>query len=44
VARAEPALVIRGTVEKVDGVINLIAEHIEPLSLSTATIKSRDFR
>jgi error-prone DNA polymerase len=44
VARAEPALAIRGTVEKVDGVINLIAEHIEPLALRTATIRSRDFR
>ncbi len=48
VARSEPALIIRGTVEKVDGVVNLIAEHIEPLRLSTATagtpIKSRDFR
>jgi error-prone DNA polymerase len=44
VARSQPALIIRGTVEKVDGVINLIAEHIEPLSLSTAAIKSRDFR
>jgi error-prone DNA polymerase len=48
VARVEPALVIRGTVEKVDGVINLIAEHIESLPLSSATagapIKARDFR
>jgi error-prone DNA polymerase len=44
VARAQPALLIRGTVEKVDGVINLIAEHIEPLVLSTAALKSRDFR
>ncbi|MDQ6617991.1 MAG: error-prone DNA polymerase, partial [Actinomycetota bacterium] len=44
VARSQPALVIRGTVEKVDGVINLIAEHIEPLVLSTAAAKSRDFR
>jgi error-prone DNA polymerase len=48
VARVEPALVIRGTVEKVDGVINLIAEHIESLPLSTATagapIRARDFR
>ena len=44
VARAEPALLIRGRVEKVDGVINLIAEHIEPLSLSTTTLRSRDFR
>ncbi|HEX3539995.1 MAG TPA: error-prone DNA polymerase [Acidimicrobiales bacterium] len=44
VARSEPALLIRGTVEKVDGVINLVAEHIEPLSLRTTTLKSRDFR
>ncbi len=44
VARSQPALLIRGTVEKVDGVINLIAEHIEPLVLRAATMKSRDFR
>jgi error-prone DNA polymerase len=48
VARSEPALLIRGTVEKVEGVINVVAEHIEPLRLATATagaaIKSRDFR
>ncbi len=44
VARSQPALLIRGTVEKVDGVINLIAEHIEPLVLSTTNVKSRDFR
>jgi error-prone DNA polymerase len=48
VARSEPALLIRGTVEKVEGVINLIAEHIEPLRLASgsagAPLKSRDFR
>jgi error-prone DNA polymerase len=48
VARSEPALLIRGTVEKVEGVINVIAEHIEPLRLATgsagAPLKSRDFR
>jgi error-prone DNA polymerase len=48
VARSEPALLIRGTVEKVEGVINVVAEHIQPLRLATATagapIKSRDFR
>jgi error-prone DNA polymerase len=44
VARSEPALLIRGTVEKVEGVINLIAEHIEPLRLAPAPLKSRDFR
>jgi error-prone DNA polymerase len=43
VARASSALLIRGRLEKVEGVINFIAERIEPLSLSTA-IKSRDFR
>jgi error-prone DNA polymerase len=43
VARAEPALLIRGRVENVEGVINLVAEHIEPLRLTVAT-KSRDFR
>ncbi|HEX3425684.1 MAG TPA: OB-fold nucleic acid binding domain-containing protein, partial [Acidimicrobiales bacterium] len=44
VARSQPALLVRGTVEKVDGVINVIAEHIEALVLSTEAIKSRDFR
>ena len=48
VARSEPALLIRGTVEKVEGVINVIAEHIEPLRLAVGTagapLKSRDFR
>jgi error-prone DNA polymerase len=48
VARSEPALLIRGTVEKVEGVINLLADRIEPLPLAAATagapIRSRDFR
>jgi error-prone DNA polymerase len=48
VARSEPALLIRGTVENVEGVINLIADRIEPLPLAAATtgapIRSRDFR
>jgi error-prone DNA polymerase len=48
VARAEPALLIRGTIEKVEGVINVVADRIEPLRLSAATagapIRSRDFR
>ena len=43
VARAESALLIRGKVENVEGVINLVAERIEPLRLTVAT-KSRDFR
>jgi hypothetical protein len=40
-------LLIRGTVEKAEGVINLVAEHIEPLRLAGAAseaLKSRDFR
>jgi error-prone DNA polymerase len=44
VARASTALLIRGRLEKVEGVINFIAERIEPLKLSTTAIKSRDFR
>ena len=30
--------------EKVEGVINVVAERIEPLTLSTTALKSRDFR
>jgi error-prone DNA polymerase len=44
VARGERALLIRGRLEKVEGVINFIAERLEPLLLSTAALKSRDFR
>jgi error-prone DNA polymerase len=44
VARASTAMLIRGRLEKVEGVINFIAERIEPLTLSTAAVKSRDFR
>jgi error-prone DNA polymerase len=45
VARSSPALLIRGKLERAEGVTNLIAEKIEPLSLATPpTTKSRDFR
>ena len=44
VARASTAMLIRGRVEKAEGVINFIAERIEPLTLSTTALKSRDFR
>jgi error-prone DNA polymerase len=44
VARASSALLIRGRIEKVEGVINFIAERIEPLTLTTTALKSRDFR
>jgi error-prone DNA polymerase len=44
-ARSSPALLIRGTLEKVDGVVNVIAEKITELSLHpAATLRSRDFR
>jgi error-prone DNA polymerase len=43
VARAAPALLIRGKLERVDGVINLVAHEIEPLDIR-APAKSRDFR
>ncbi|HEX3621589.1 MAG TPA: OB-fold nucleic acid binding domain-containing protein, partial [Acidimicrobiales bacterium] len=50
VARSSPALLIRGRLERAEGVTNLIAERIEALSLSTAppalspNLRSRDFR
>ncbi len=44
VARSSPALLIRGRLERAEGVTNLIAEKIESLSLSTSAPKSRDFR
>jgi error-prone DNA polymerase len=43
VARASPALLIRGRLERSEGVINVVAERMEPLPLATPT-KSRDFR
>ena len=43
VARSAPALVVGGRLERVEGVINVIAERIEPLALGAAT-RSRDFR
>jgi error-prone DNA polymerase len=43
VARGSPALLIRGRLEKVEGVINVVADRIEPLPLH-ATTRSRDFR
>jgi error-prone DNA polymerase len=52
VARASPALLIRGKLEKVDGVVNVIADKISALSLANGRAdladvpgpKSRDFR
>jgi error-prone DNA polymerase len=43
VARSAPALLVRGRLERSEGVTNVIAERIEALPLSAPT-KSRDFR
>ncbi len=44
VARASPALVVEGRLEKVEGVINVIAERLWALPLTPTTLRSRDFR
>ena len=43
VARSAPAMLVRGRLERSEGVTNVIAERIEPLPLPAPT-KSRDFR
>ncbi|MCF4121430.1 error-prone DNA polymerase [Antribacter sp. KLBMP9083] len=43
VARSSPALVVRGRIEAADGAVNLLAEHLSPLSLRVQA-RSRDFR
>ena len=43
VARRSAALVVRGRLEMADGAVNLLAEHLAPLSLRVTT-SSRDFR
>jgi error-prone DNA polymerase len=45
VARVSPALVVRGMLERYQGVINLVARRIEELPLTAADmVRSRDFR
>jgi error-prone DNA polymerase len=45
VAREAPAMTIRGRLERAEGVINIVAEHLEPLTLPGSTVHaSRDFR
>ncbi|HEX2041839.1 MAG TPA: error-prone DNA polymerase [Acidimicrobiales bacterium] len=44
VARAAPALVIRGRLERAEGATNLVAERIEALSIEVTPSRSRDFR
>ncbi|MFH5822701.1 error-prone DNA polymerase [Georgenia sp. AZ-5] len=43
VARRSAALVVRGTLERADGVTNLVADELSPLSLVVPSV-SRDFR
>ena len=43
VARTAPALLVRGRLEKAEGVINVVAERLEPLQVG-GTLSSRDFR
>jgi error-prone DNA polymerase len=46
VARGAPALLVRGRIERVDGVVSVVAEKIVPLDLGPAPVVqgSRDFR
>ncbi len=44
VARTSTALLIRGQVQAVEGVVTLVADRLEALDLSMATAPSRDFR
>jgi len=43
VARGAPAMVVRGRLERSQGVVNIVAEHLAPLPLPGRTT-SRDFR
>lgn len=43
VARTSAAMVVRGTIERADGVTNLMADRLEPLTLRVAS-RSRDFQ
>ncbi len=43
VAREAPAMLIRGRLERSEGVVNIVADHLAPLPMP-ATTQSRDFR
>ncbi len=43
IARAAPAMLIRGRLERSEGVINIVADHLAPLPMPGRT-RSRDFR
>ncbi|MCL2394648.1 MAG: OB-fold nucleic acid binding domain-containing protein, partial [Acidimicrobiaceae bacterium] len=44
VARSEPAVVVDGRLERVDGVVNVLAQRISALPLESSLLRSRDFR
>ena len=44
VARHQPALLIRGRLERAQGVMNIVAERVEPLVSQVPIPASRDFR
>lgn len=45
VARESPALVVRGRLERSEGVTNVVADHLAPLAVPGSTVHaSRDFR
>jgi len=43
IARSSPALVVRGRLERADGVVSVVAEHVEPLAIGPVP-GARDFR
>ena len=43
-ARGAPALLVRGRLERAEGVVNVIAEKLEALPLATTGLASRNFR
>jgi len=43
VARGAPAMLVRGRLERAEGVINIVADHLAPLPMPGKTT-SRDFR
>ncbi len=44
VARSQPALRVDGRLERVEGVVNIVAERIAALVLPSTLLRSRDFR
>ena len=43
-ARGAPALLVRGRLERSEGVVNVIAERLEELPLAIGSLRSRNFR